>query len=137
MRKHDSASFIGGRIKEIRIKLNIQQKEMAETLQIAASYLSGIEKGNANPGPELFVRLASEYHVNMNYLFTGKGDMFGDAPLKIKKEEFDIEGEMNTIEQLYWLLNNSSYYRSLLLANANKLLFQEKDVIKHSLSLHK
>ena len=137
MRKHDSASEIGVRIKEIRIKLDIQQKEMAETLQIAASYLSGIEKGNANPGPELFVRLASEYHVNMNYLFTGKGDMFGDAPLKIKKEEFDIEGEMNTLEQLYWLLDNSAYYRSLLLANANKLLFQEKDVIKHSLSLQK
>ncbi|HLP59375.1 MAG TPA: helix-turn-helix transcriptional regulator [Candidatus Deferrimicrobium sp.] len=137
MRKHDSASEIGERIKGIRIKLNIQQKEMAETLQIAASYLSGIEKGNANPGPELFVRLASEYHVNMNYLFTGKGDMFGDAPLKIKKEAFDIEGEMNTIEQLYWLLDNSAYYRSLLLANANKLLFQEKNVIKHSLSLHK
>jgi len=46
---------------------------MAITLQIASSYLCEIEKGNGNPDPELFVRLASEYTVNMNYLFNGKG----------------------------------------------------------------
>jgi len=46
---------------------------MAITLKIAPSYLCEIEKDNGNPGPELFVRLASEYNVNMNYLFIGKG----------------------------------------------------------------
>ncbi len=60
MRKHASAAEIGERIKDIRKKLRLPQKEMAATLQIAPSYLCEIEKGNGNPGPELFVRLASE-----------------------------------------------------------------------------
>jgi len=75
MRKHElSAVEIGQRIREVRRKLKIQQKDMAAALKIVPSYLWEIEKGNGNPGPELFVRLASEYNVNLNYLFMGKGD---------------------------------------------------------------
>ena len=135
MRKHKSAIEIGERIKKIRINLNLQQKEMAKTLQIAASYLCGIENGSGNPGPELFARLATEYHVNMNYLFTGKGEMFGDAPIKIKKETLNINGEIDCIEKLNWMLDKSLYLRNAVLNYSNKVLFLEKDVIKYGMQV--
>ncbi len=137
MRKHESAVDIGDRIKEIRKKLRLPQKEMATTLQIAPSYLCEIEKGNGNPGPELFVRLASEYNVNMNYLFTGKGEMFSDAPLKIKTQEFDVDDDIDTPEKLFWLLEKSVFFRGMIISQANKLLYQERETVKHSLRKEK
>ncbi|MCX6584908.1 MAG: helix-turn-helix transcriptional regulator [Candidatus Aminicenantes bacterium] len=133
MRKHESAVDIGQRISEVRKKLRLPQKEMAITLQIAPSYLCEIEKGNSNPGPELFVRLASEFNVNMNYLFMGKGDMFSDAPLKIKKQEIDINDDIDTLEKINWLYEKSVVFRGLLISQANKILYQERETIHHNL----
>ncbi len=133
MRKHDSAVDIGQRINEVRKKLRLPQKEMAAALQIAPSYLCEIEKGNSNPGPELFVRLASEYNVNLNYLFMGKGDMFSDAPLKIKKQEFDINDDIDTLEKINWLMEKSVFFRGMMISQANKILYQEWEMIDHNL----
>jgi len=133
MRKHDSAAEIGKRIIEVRKNLHLKQKELAAALKIVPSYLCEIEKGNGNPGPELFVRLASEYNVNLNYLFIGSGDMFTDAPIKIKKQEFDINEDIDTPEKLFWLVEKSVFFRGLVISHANKLLYQEKDIIEHSL----
>jgi len=137
MRKHESAVDIGQRINEVRKKLRLPQKEMAITLQIAPSYLCEIEKGNSNPGPELFVRLASEYNVNMNYLFTGNGEMFSDAPLKIKKQEFDINEDIDTLEKINWLYEKSVVFRGMLISQVNKILYQEKEMIDHTLRKNK
>jgi transcriptional regulator with XRE-family HTH domain len=133
MRKHDSAADIGQRINDVRKKLRVSQKDMAAGLQIAPSYLCEIEKGNGNPGPELFVRLASEYNVNLNYLFMGKGDMFGDTPLKIKKQEFDIYDDIDTLEKINWLYEKSVIFRGVLTSQANKILYQEREMIEKSL----
>ncbi len=137
MRKHDSAKEIGKRIKEVRIKLRLQQKEMAGTLKIAPSYLCEIENGNSNPGPELFVRLASEYKVNLNFLFIGYGDLFIDAPWKMKMQEFDLDEEVDSLDKLFWLLDKSMFLRGALLSHANKLLFEDKEIIRHSLQKKK
>ncbi|MDQ1349931.1 MAG: hypothetical protein QG657_232 [Acidobacteriota bacterium] len=133
MRKHESSVDIGDRLKNIRKKLNLPQKEMAVALKIAPSYLCEIEKDNGNPGPELFVRLASEFNVNMNYLFAGKGEMFSDAPLKIKTQECDVDDDIDTPEKLFWLLEKSVFFRGMIFSQANKLLYQEKETINHDL----
>ncbi|MCU0285935.1 MAG: helix-turn-helix domain-containing protein [Acidobacteria bacterium] len=133
MRKNDSSIEIGERIKIIRKKLRFQQKEMAAALQIAASYLCEIESGKGNPGPELFVRLTSEYNINLNYLFTGQGEMFTTGISKIQKQEFDLDEGIDTVEKFAWLLDNSIYFRSAIMTYSNKLLYTERDLIKHSL----
>jgi len=94
-------------------------------------YLCESENGKGNPGPELFVRLASEYNVNPNYLFIGNGKMFSDAP--IKKQEFDINDDIDIPEKLFRLLDKSVFFRGRVLSQVTKLLFEEKDMIKHSL----
>ena len=133
MRKHENSLDIGDRLKGIRKKLKLHQKEMAAALQIAPSYLCEIEKGNGNPGPELFVRLASEFNVNMNYLFTGNGEMFSDAPLKIKKQEFGINEDIDTLEKINWLYEKSIVFRGMLISQVNKIMYQEREMIEHNL----
>jgi transcriptional regulator with XRE-family HTH domain len=132
MKNQENASDIGQRLKEIRKKIRVQQKEMAATLQIAASYLCEIESGNAKPGPDFFVKVASEYNVNLNYLLAGAGDMFNTGQ-NIKAREFQIDNGVRTTEELLWLMENSNYFYGTILSLANKTLLSEGEIIKKSL----
>jgi len=132
MKNQENASDIGQRLKEIRKKIRVQQKEMAAALQIAASYLCEIESGNAKPGPDFFVKVASEYNVNLNYLLAGAGDMFNPGQ-NIKAREFQIDNGVRTTEELLWLMENSNYFYGTILSLANKTLLSEGEIIKKSL----
>jgi len=136
MKIQENASGIGQRLKEIRKQMRIPQKEMAAALQIAASYLCEIESGNAKPGPDFFIKLASEYNLNLNYLLLGTGDMLNPG-LKIKAREFEIDNGVRTTEELLWLMENSNYFYSIVLSIANKTLLAEGEIIKKSLRLNK
>jgi transcriptional regulator with XRE-family HTH domain len=139
MRKSESSIEIGERLKNIRIELRLQQKEIAETLKIAPSYLCEIESGRANPGPEFFKRLASSYNVNLQYVFLGKdgGDMFSGPGGILKPLEFKKGTEIETIEELNWLMEHSVYFRNTILAFANKTINKEEDEIMESLQRNK
>ena len=71
MRRQVNFLEMGQRLKLVRKSLNLQQKEMAVELGIPASYLSEIESGKGNPGPEFFNKLACEYNISMDYLVLG------------------------------------------------------------------
>ena len=134
MRKNDaSAMSIGFRLKDVRQKLNVQQKEMAAAMKVAPSYLSEIENGKGNPGPEFFVRLASLYNINMNYLFMGKGDILIEGEDKEKRQEVDLDGFVETVEDLKWLIDKSVYLRNTIMSSINKVLFDERDLIKDNI----
>ena len=123
---------IGLRLKSLRQKLQVQQKDMAAAMKVASSYLSEIENGKGNPGPEFFVRLASLYNINMNYLFLGKGDMLIDAQTKEKKP-VDLDGFVETVEDVTWLLDKSVYLRNMILTSINKVLYDERNLIKDNI----
>ncbi len=136
MNKQDNISGIGQRLKEIRRQGRIQQKEMAATLNIAASYLCEIENGNAKPGPDFFIKVASEYNVNLNYLLLGTGDMFG-AGNKIKTKGFEIENGIESVEELNWLMEKSKFFRNAIMSMANKIVIEEEEIIKKGLQMNK
>jgi transcriptional regulator with XRE-family HTH domain len=136
MKKQKNAFSIGHRLKEIRSQMRIQQKEMAATLKIAPSYLCEIENGNSKPGPDFFEKVASEYNVNLNYLFLGNGDMFG-AGNRIKVKGFEIENGIESVEELLWLMENSKYFKSTILALANKTVLENEEIIKKGFQMKK
>lgn len=136
MKKQKNVFSIGHRLKEIRSQMRIQQKEMAAALDIAASYLCEIESGNSKPGPDFFEKVASEYNVNLNYLFLGKGDMFG-AGNRIKEKSFEIENGIESVEELLWLMDNSKYFKSTILALANKTVLENEEIIKKGFQMKK
>ncbi|MCP5108288.1 MAG: helix-turn-helix transcriptional regulator, partial [bacterium] len=67
---------IGQRIKDVRAVLRYSQRSMASDLEMSSSYLSEIESGKANPGPDFFLKLADKFDISVEYLFHGRGAMF-------------------------------------------------------------
>lgn len=64
------------RIKEIRIALGMQQGDFAERIEILQQQLSKYERGENKPSAEFFIKLAEKENININWLLTGKGQMF-------------------------------------------------------------
>jgi len=127
MRKHETSAIdIGQRLKAVRKRLHIQQQEMAAAMKVASSYLSEIENGKGNPGPEFFVRLAAEYPINLHYLFMGVGEMLTDEDGKAKKQDIDLDEPVETAAQVTRLIEDSAYLRSVVLTCVNKTFSKKK-----------
>ena len=138
MRKHETSAIdIGQRLKAVRKRLHVQQQEMAAAMKVASSYLSEIENGKGNPGPEFFVRLAAEYPINLHYLLMGVGDMLVDEDGKAKKQNIDLDAPVETIDQMTRLIEDSVYVRSVVMTCINKTLFEEKALIKENIKKKK
>lgn len=134
MRRNINFLEIGQRLKSVRKELDLQQKDMAAALKMPASYLSEIESGKGNPGPDFFIKLFSEYNISMDYLVLGIGDMFSPSGGKVKRKEFDLSGGIKSFEELAWLMDASTYFTNMILAVANKILINDEDIVKASIS---
>jgi transcriptional regulator with XRE-family HTH domain len=132
MRKHESAADIGDRIKEIRKKLRLPQKEMAAGLNTSSSYLSEIESGKANPGPGFFLDLSDVYNVSIEYVFHGKGEMFYDPRTRLLRAEFKDFNDIDSPEKLFWLMNHSAMFRNTILGYAAMFYLEHEAIIKKS-----
>lgn len=60
---------IGQGIKELRKRSNIRQIELAKSIGITQSYLSGIENGNKKPSIDLLEVIAKEFQTPLPILF--------------------------------------------------------------------
>ncbi len=134
MRRQINFLELGQRLKLARKELNIQQKEMAADLKMPASYLSEIESGKGNPGPEFFMKLFSEYNISMDYLVLGIGEMFIETGVRVKRSGFELSQGIKTIEELAWLMDASIFFKNMVLGAANKILLTDEDTVKTSIS---
>ena len=64
--------MLGMRIAARRKKLGISQSELAQQLCISPSAVGMYEQGRREPGAELLVAMAEEFHVSVDFLLTGK-----------------------------------------------------------------
>ena len=62
---------VGKRIRELR-GFETKQEELAESLGIAQSYLSAIERGQKEPSATILFRIAKLYGKTMEWLLTGR-----------------------------------------------------------------
>ncbi len=76
---------IGKRIKELRVALHMTAIEMGKELDMPVRTLGSYERNEAQPGSKFIVKLIEQYHVNANWLLSGKGTMFISG-----KNEIDI-----------------------------------------------
>ncbi|HLP45801.1 MAG TPA: helix-turn-helix transcriptional regulator [Candidatus Deferrimicrobium sp.] len=136
--KRETVADVGLRIKAVRQQLKLQQKEMAATMQIAPSYLSEIEGGKANPGPEFFLKLAYNYNISPNYLFLGTGEMLLGPERPIQSDDFDLEREnIDSLEKLLWMIDNSSFFKNTILAQADRIYIENENIIKKNIQKNK
>lgn len=61
-------------IKEIRIKKNISQKQLAEMSGVSKSYISELENNTYCPSILVMCKLADALKVDINKLFTYKNE---------------------------------------------------------------
>ncbi|MCD7779203.1 MAG: helix-turn-helix transcriptional regulator [Candidatus Gastranaerophilales bacterium] len=67
---------IGKRIREIRKTLHLTAAELAEELCIPVRTIGSYERSEAQPGPKFLNALIDKFCVNINWLLSGKGNMF-------------------------------------------------------------
>lgn len=84
---------IGQRIKKIRIALGLPQEAFGELLDVGKSFVSAVENGKSKINVEHLVKLLVEHGVNVNYVLSGKGDMF--LPPQYKDVKNEILEEVN------------------------------------------
>lgn len=58
------------------MKLNIQKKDFAKEIGTSPGHLTKLLKGEGNLTMEQIEKIAKVYQVNLNWLITGKGEMF-------------------------------------------------------------
>lgn len=70
---------INERVKQVRISLNLTQKEFGQKITLAQTYLSQIEKGDRDVTEKIFKILCLQFNVSEAWLRTGEGEMFVES----------------------------------------------------------
>ena len=86
---------VGKRLKELRYKLGLSQREFAEKLGIHYMTLSRYESGKYSLSDRFITKLKETFKVNPRWLLTGEGEMFlpKDKPTEaLKVEAFGLKG---------------------------------------------
>jgi transcriptional regulator with XRE-family HTH domain len=68
----------GQRINKIRKALNLSQEKFGEIFGIKKQFVSLLEKDKTYLNNEKLVKLLLDYNVSINYLLSGRGEMFLD-----------------------------------------------------------
>ena len=98
------------RIKSLRLALGLTQKEFGERIGVKQTSVAGWENTLRNPTSAIIKSMCQEFHVNEEWLKTGKGEMFQTLS---EDEEFDQicaeiqlseDGFIKNIIRAYWKL---------------------------------
>ena len=74
---------IGNAIRKIRRDKDLKQMELAESVGITQSYLSGIEKGNKNPSSIVLDRIANYFKIPLAVIYWNSLEEKDIDPLKV------------------------------------------------------
>ena len=107
---------IGNRMRLIRKKLDLSQKEMANKLNISSSYLSDVELNKAGMSLDKLSNLIIQFNINLNWLLIEKGTMF-NLDKELSEKDIQILDFLNTnskLKQVIEKIRNSSYSEYIL-----------------------
>ena len=104
---------IGHRITEQRKKLNLTQKELAETLFVTHQAVSKWEKGKSVPSIEILYEMTKLFHVSIDYILDNSEISEDDYELQLKQlprkavisKFLQNDNCCNNLEDIFYLLN--------------------------------
>ena len=76
------------RIKNLRVTLDMTQKEFADALGTTQDNVSGYEIGRRNPSEGMISLIVKTFNVNETWLRTGEGEMFREVTKDERIAEF-------------------------------------------------
>ena len=120
---------VGNRIKLIREKLSLMQKDFAGDLEISAPSLSEIETGRNRPGIELLIKLSKNYNVNLYYVLLGKGEMFVNPVLDyfIQAKEYAVN--VDDVREFLEIFSKSKEMQYYILSEFHNKMIQNGNLI--------
>lgn len=92
----DVKKLVGKRIREYRQKYKMSQEALSEIIEIDSKHLSNIELGKNMPNPQLLLRIAEAFGIEIKELFEIYHLLSDD---EVKKEMFKLIEGLNS-EQL-------------------------------------
>jgi transcriptional regulator with XRE-family HTH domain len=97
------------RIKEIRTKLNISQRDFSQRIYISQTLLGEIELGNRTITERTIQLISTEFNVNKDWILTGQGDIFTAPPPDIQLEKLiEIYKQLDKVLRNYLLEQSKS-----------------------------
>ena len=95
---------------------------MSTGLGISDGTMSEIFNGKHKPGYEFFIRITTEFNVNIYYLLFGKGDMFLSPTTHFSKIVDQLSVNMDDVQKMLWYFERSpivqymmsGYFRTIL-----------------------
>jgi DNA-binding XRE family transcriptional regulator len=99
---------IGKRFKEFRMFLQKSREELVDELRVSKSTINTIEWGQCFPGIPVQNYLNIHYHLNLNWLLTGKGEMIlppgNDSKIAESFKLDDLTGVVDSYEEFFTLM---------------------------------
>jgi transcriptional regulator with XRE-family HTH domain len=105
---------IGTKIKELRTKIGMSQKELADKVDLTPSFISQLENNQINPSLNSFIQICNALGVNFSTLF--EENKSEDAQWLIKKEKIFSHLSINENGlKGYSIVNNGNVSGTLIL----------------------
>ena len=136
-RENDNLIALGNRIKKVRKRVRISQKDFAASLSMSGSYLSEIESGKANPGYDFFYKISTLYNISLDYLFHGIGEMMSRNRIRLKADKNDFIDEIENIDDLLWFFEYSPMFKNTVMGFAAKFHYENEEIIRRNIEKHK
>lgn len=94
----DVKKLVGKRIREYRQKRKMSQETFSEIIEIDSKHLSNIELGKNMPNPQLLLRIANAFEIEIKDLFEMYHLLSGED---LKKELLRVIDRLNDEELRY------------------------------------
>jgi transcriptional regulator with XRE-family HTH domain len=118
-------STISERIKAVRKTLGISQRDFCGGIYLSQSFYAKIETGARNSNNRVNELICNKYKVNKEWLITGKGDMFSEAP-----PDTELLQLTEIIKELDPIFRDCIIKQIYLMANLHKQSKEEQDFNK-------
>lgn len=102
---------LGRRIREERLKLNLTQERLSESIDVSNSYIGQIERGERSLTLETLIKISKRLGVTVDYLL---------------KESVNLDND-NYINQLKQLLHGRSTKEKQMALDVLKVMFSHID----------
>ncbi|MCK4957266.1 MAG: helix-turn-helix transcriptional regulator [Candidatus Cloacimonetes bacterium] len=107
---------IASRLKYLREKFGLNQHEYASSLNTTQTVISRYEQGTRLPSVDYLLKVKEKYHVDMDWVLTGEGNMHSSAIERIEVERLREEVSSLKTELLDMKISNKQTLEKMSLA---------------------
>lgn len=98
---------IGDKIREVRLRRNLTQEDLAEMIDVVPNYLSMIECNNKYPSLDVLIKIGKALNTSFDYLLSNESDTNKLLNLKYKETIKDISKLKPELQEEFLDISNN------------------------------